>query len=157
MLIGIDETLELKKLDLYIAKPDKTVIGHLNESYNESLNPKMGNLSELSFTIPYLIDKNNELIDNPNIDKIKDRYLIKVIYDNKIEWFRINDINENSDDSGDTVNFHAFSLGIELGDKLIRNVKETSKNINYILNLALSETTWTVGSIDMNLRDLPFI
>lgn len=56
----INETLEIKEIDLFVAKPnlDRDIIGHLKEAYGKRLLLKINNLSELEFTIPFKIEKN---------------------------------------------------------------------------------------------------
>jgi len=154
MLVDVNDKLELKDLDLYIAKPNGEIIGHVIEAQNKQYSPKMGNLSELTFKVPYFKERNNKLVANNNIEKLKDRYLIKATYDGKVEWFRIDKNDLTSDDTGESKNIHAFSLGTELGDKIMRIVEETSKDITYMLDFCLSDTGWNVGYVDSGLLGL---
>jgi len=152
-LIEIDDSLELPKLDIFIAKPNlnRNIIGKLSEAYNINYTPKLGNINEITFTIPYLITRNHKLIENPNITKIKDRYFLKVLNGTKEEWFRIDTLNESSDNNGEFLEVHAFSLGIELGDKTVRLIDETSKDVEYMMGLCLSDTLWSVGFVDTDI------
>lgn len=92
------------------------------------------------------------MIDNPNVGKIKDRFLIKAIYDKKIEWFRIDNVTKSSDENGEILSVHAYSLGIELRDKTVIFIDEMFKDVNYMLNLCLSNTLWSVGEIDPDIE-----
>lgn len=154
MLFSVDESLEIKELDLFIAKPDRTIIGKLSEAYKQRLNPKLEAVSELTFNLPYKVERKRKLVSNPNIDKIKERYLIKAVYDGKTEWFLIKEIFKESDDNGDVLRVYSFSLGIELGDKLVRLIDERSKDIKDMTDLALAETKWRRGHIDNELLGL---
>lgn len=156
MFFEIGDKLEIKEIDLYIAKPNlqKNIVGHLTEAHNITLNYKMGNLSEISFEVPYYVTEYDEVIKNENINLLKDRYFIKAIYDGKIEWFRIDKNDKSSDDTKDSKRIHAFSLGIELGDKTVRLIEETSKDIKYMLSLCFTNTNWTYGFVDNELTGL---
>lgn len=143
----IDKYLKPKKLTVRLAKPDGTIIADLNESYNRKYNPKMGSLDELSFSLPYKVEKRMKIVDNPHIDMLRDRYLLEVSDGSIVEWFRIDTIEDNADDK-DIMNVHAFSLGIEIQDKVVRNISEVSKTATEIMNLALQETNWSVGYVD---------
>lgn len=153
-MFGIDDSLIIKDIDLFIAKPslNREIIGHLTEAYGATLNLKMGNLSELAFSVPYKVERKHDIVDNPNIEKLRDRFFIKAIYDNKEEWFRIDNLTKSSNEDGEVLNIHAYSLGIELGDKMVQLVDETSKDVKYMLEFCLSETLWSVGHIDTDIE-----
>ena len=148
MFLDIDFTEKPEKPQLFIAKPSGTIIGKLKESFNINESRSLSELNELSFSIPYQLDIRNELKDNPNIDKIKNRYLIKLVSGNYIEWYIINKITESSDDSGDFKEIHAFSLGYELNDKIISAYECVSYNATQVLSDVLSTSIWSIGYID---------
>ncbi|AZV43744.1 hypothetical protein BAOM_3135 [Peribacillus asahii] len=144
----IDLSLKPQKPKLSICKPNRVKIGELTEAYNIKHDVFLGKVSELSFTIPYLVEDKHELVGNPNIDKLKDRYLIKLELGNLIEWYIINDVTDSSDETKDDKNVHCYSLAWQLNDKLIRGLEETSVNATSILNTALLGSTWGIGYID---------
>lgn len=150
MLGYVDQSLQPKKLKLQLAKPNKQVIANLNHIYNLEYNPALGRLSEVSFTMPYEIldELNNEVIRNPTIDKILDRYLIKGTIEDQVEWFIINEIKDEMDETKDTKYVHAYSLGYELKDKNVRGYKVTSYNLPQVVDDVLSMSIWNVGEIE---------
>src|SRR5690606_31702611 len=151
MLGFIDKSLKPRRPQLSIAKPNRQIVGKLNQKIsNIEYTPKFGRLGELSFSVPYEIQDilQNEVFRNPIIDKIRDRYVIKAKIDNKEEWFIINEISDSMDSSRDTKSVHAYSLGYELNDKNLRNYKVISKNLPTVVNEVLSKTNWKAGDIE---------
>ena len=159
----IDLTLKPLYPQFFLAKPNKTVISKLKDIYQHNLNKKLGNISELTFSMPlYIEDSNHQKIRNHNIDIIKQRLLIKVTLGNKEEWFIINKIDSSAEDV-DAKIITAFSLGYELSDKVIRGYKCTSYNIQEVLlgisdsripldgdstDGILNNSIWRIGHID---------
>jgi phage minor structural protein len=160
LLYNIDLSLLPHKPKLFLCKPNRQIISKLKNSFNTSLNLRLGSLSELTLSIPSQIEKNHLLIKNPDLDRVKDRYNIKLEYNNLTIWFVINEITDTMD--SDSKQIHAFSSEHEIADKYIRAY--TSKNINgddspvnctKALTDALSKTTWSVGTVP-SLFDLKF-
>jgi phage minor structural protein len=139
---------DLKEPKLYISKPNRDIIGSIPHPKDFNYKVKLGQLNELDFNLPYETEKNNKLIRNPNIDKLKERFQLKLEIGNKSEWFIINELNDDMDDNGDIRSVHAFSLGYELKDKIIRGYKVTSKNASTVMTDALISSVWTVGYVD---------
>jgi phage minor structural protein len=156
MISEIDLSLKVLIPRLSICRPSGTPIGNLKEAVG-TLNYKvnLGRLNEIDFSVPYALDINHELKTNPNIDKLKGRYLIKLKYGQGTELFIINSISESMDDNGDVKQVHAFSLGYELNDKEVRALTLESKNATYSLGEALRYTIWSVGYVDSDF-DLKF-
>jgi len=148
LFVDLDLLKKPLKPQLFIAKPNREIIGKLKESYDKKLTLSLSELNELSFSIPYKIDIRNILKDNPNINKIKDRYLIKLVLGNYTEWYIINNITDDSNEKGDFKQVHAFSLGHELNDKLISGYKCTSYNITQVTADILSGSIWSIGYVD---------
>ena len=132
---------------LQIAKPDRQIIGNIPEAYDTTLKLQLIGTHELCFKIPYLIDKNHQLINNPHISQLKNRYLIKFTLGSYIEWFIIDNPSNNSDDNSDFLSIQAFSLEYELSDRFIRNYHPVSILLSDVVNVALTDTVWTLGSI----------
>jgi len=159
----IDLTLKPLYPQFFLAKPNKTVISKLKDIYQHNLNKKLGNISELTFSMPlYIEDSNHQKIRNHNIDIIKQRLLIKATLGNKEEWFIINKIDSSAEDVDSKI-ITAFSLGFELSDKVIRGYKCTSYNIQEVLlgisdsripldgdstDGILNNSIWRIGYID---------
>jgi hypothetical protein len=147
LLREIDFNKKIQKPRLQVAKPNRTIIGNLKEAFQISHNTLLGQYNELSFTVPYDIDKNHELIRNPNIDKLKDRYFIKLAWGSDTEWYIINENSEDMDDDSDSKIVHAFSLQYELKDKLIRGYEVESYTLSQVTTDALQNTLWSIGTI----------
>lgn len=146
MFIDIDYSKQLKGAKLYLSKPNKTVISHISEKYNAKLLVKLGNIYELNFTIPYKIDEGHLEKPNPHIDMIKEKMLIKLVFNNKTEWFVVDAIEEDVNNSS-SFNVTAYSLGYQLSDKRVPSYQEEAVNANRFLTDMLSDTVWKVGSI----------
>jgi Prophage endopeptidase tail len=147
LLRKVNLDLKPSKMSIKLAKPDKEIIKPISHFKEPSLKLSLGRLNEVSFTIPYQIEKDHELIKNEVCDLLRNRYLLKVKWNHVTEWFVINEI---SDSVGDTegLTVHAFSLGHELADKLITDLNETSITPEQALNKGLSLSTWSIGTID---------
>lgn len=149
-------------IQLSLAKPNKKVVGHLTECFATSAVLKLGQIHELSFSIPYYVEKNFNLVKNKNVDKIKQRYLIKATFLGKDEWFVIT---SETDDLNDTniKNVTAFSLGYQLSDKYIRQwagvfldgeYQKESLNAKQVMGNILAGTSW---SYDISKSDSLFL
>ncbi|MGG3920346.1 phage tail spike protein [Geobacillus thermodenitrificans] len=146
----INYDLKPKRPDIFLAKPDRTIIGKLNNFiYNVNHKFTLGSLNEISFDVPYDIEDTitHEKIRNPHIDNFFERYLLKVLLDDQEEWFIINEISDKMDEH-DIKQVHAFSLGYELSDKLIAEYEVVSYSILEVMNDVLNTTVWSVGIID---------
>ncbi|PLR72330.1 phage tail spike protein [Bacillus sp. UMB0728] len=159
-LSGFDSIIGNKPrtLKMEIAMPSGRKVGNLPEAYDVNQTTNLGQLNEISFKVPYQIDKRNKLIRNPNVDKLKDRYLIKTRIGDIIEWYIINETKDSMDQNGDVKEIHAFSLGYELRDKMLRTYKTDPKNLSTILREVLSSTIWSLGyvDVDFDIKYRPF-
>lgn len=147
MFIDIRRDLRPKKPKLYLAQPNMNIISHIYEAKGVQYTPRLGDLNELTFSIPYQVDDNHRLIENIHTNEIKERMLIKFTLGAHAEWFIIDNISESAEESS-AFNVHAFSLGFELADKRIREFEEETKNPREISNIVLSNSVWTVRNID---------
>lgn len=149
---------DLPKLQLEIAKPNQTIIGRLPEAFNIEQNIKLGQINELSFTVPYEIEKDFALVRNPNVDKLKSRYLVRASFKDQKEWFVITNLNNIFNEDGkEFLSVKLYSLGFQLADKKIRTwvgvyidgeFRKESLNAQQVLEDLLSETTWGLDYID---------
>ena len=167
-----DLTRTKLKPELYLATPQKKIIAKLFDAHHINLTVKMGKINELNFYIPYdevsLTDETNHDIESglsiatsSVIDKIKDRFLIKLKFGDYIEWFIIR---EQTDDAGGDIDnkiIHCFSLGYELKNIKIMQYEVVSYNVLEILkgkpfdsfNGILHDSLWSVGHVDEELLD----
>lgn len=149
MFINVDYNKRKKEAKLHLAKPNKRIVSPIWEKFSDSLSIKLGNINELSFSIPHFIEdeENGQTITNPHIDSIKEKMLIRVTLDTYKEWYIIDGIEEDVDDS-DTFNVKAFSLGYELKGKRISGLVEENINATQLLTKLLEPTVWKIGTVD---------
>jgi hypothetical protein len=147
MLREIDLSKNPIKPFLQIAKPSKQIIGNIHEAYNVKVSFLLGRINKLTFDLPYEVERNHLLVSNPNIDKTKERYLVKFTWVSNVEWFIINSLSENMNDT-DVKSVEAFSLAYELQDKQLRGYLAEAKNATTIINEVLSETIWSIGTVN---------
>ena len=156
----IDYNKKPIKPKLFIAKPNRTIIGKISEAYNIKQRIKLTSVNELEFDIPYDIDINHELVKNDNIEKIKERYCINIKLGHKTEWYIINKIEDRMEEDKVYRKIYAFSLPYELSDKFIKTLTLESKNAKDALNEVLSSTLWNIGYLDadfeLTYRDFEF-
>lgn len=135
------------KENLFLCKPDKKTIDKLSEAYDISYSTKLGTVNEITFKIPTMLEKDRVPIENPNINNIKHRYLFKLKHGTTTEYFVFNERNKIYSDD-EYIEYHAFSLGYQLADKMIRRYEAISKNIVEMLTDVLKFTNWKVGYVD---------
>lgn len=157
MKIGeIDYNLKLPKKSLFLCKPNKSIIAKINEAYDVQYYTKLSTVNELSFKIPTIIIKDDVPMDNPSIEAIKHRYIFKYVIGGIAEYFLFNESNKSYGDE-DFIEYKAFSLGVQLSDKNIReyeqigNLKEVADGVLDDVYGSLEEVPikrWTVGYVD---------
>jgi len=153
----IDLSLTPLKPKLQLCKNDlnKTIIANLKSIYNITQKITLGNISELEIDVPFLIDKNHVLVDNPIIDKLINHRLIKFTKGDYVENYIITSITNNSDDNSDFKHIKCLSLGFELSFKKLYSYSVISYNATDVLTDILSETIWSIDVIE-NEFDLIF-
>ncbi|PYY28370.1 phage tail spike protein [Paenibacillus illinoisensis] len=149
MLGEIDYNRKPIKPQYFLAKPDREIISKLSEIFNDNIDEKLNDVSELSFSLPYFLDKHHKLKPNKNVSLIKERYQIQVVKGSKVQWFTVNDIEDNIDDS-DIMNVKCYSLERELSNKLIKSYSVEAYGADQVLKdlLTLGNTIWTIEYID---------
>ena len=149
MFINIDYTKKKQKAKLHLAKPNKQIISHISEKFNDEMELKLGNINELNFSIPHYIEDEETLeqVRNNHVDLIKERMLIRVTLGTYKEWYIVDEIEEDGEDQ-DTFNVKAFSLGYELTGKRVSGLEEESINCSTLLTGLLEPTVWTIGEVD---------
>lgn len=78
MLGTIDLQKKPVKPRLFLARPNREIIGRLSEAYQIQHDIKLTSLNEMTFSLPYFIESHHKRIRNPNMDKLRERYLILV-------------------------------------------------------------------------------
>ncbi|GIN23130.1 phage tail spike protein [Siminovitchia fordii] len=153
----LTEKLEPQRLELFLAKPNKTVIGNLHHIKNERLKLKHGEVNELSFTLPYEVVMRNKLARNPHIDNIREKFFIKMKLGEIEEWFIITKLSKKVE-STDDLDVQCFSLGYQLSYQRMIDYAGKSLNCLQVLTDCLKGTSWKVGYInpDFNLKHRQF-
>lgn len=112
--------------------------------FNENANKKTGKYGE------------RYPVKNPHIQLLQKRRLIKVLYNDNVEWFIINDTKKTSEEDKDYVEVQCYSLGYELKNSRIFNYTTKSATLRQILSGnyldetkgILSDSEWTIGYMD---------
>lgn len=148
LFIEVDYNKKIQKLKIHLAKPSKQITDTISEKFNDKVSIKLGNISELDFSIPYYVeDENRNKVQNPHIDTIIEKMLLRITLDTYKEWYIIDSIEEDAEDS-DLFNVKAFSLGYELKGKRVSNYTVDGINATDLLTNLLTFTNWTIGEVD---------
>ncbi|PAV30159.1 hypothetical protein CIL05_06745 [Virgibacillus profundi] len=150
------DKIEPKQLSLWLAKPDKTKIAKLTTNKktkhikNETLTlDHNDSINVITFTVPFEVelDVNSGLVKNPVIDKIKEKFLVKSIYDKKVEWFVVHRITKSSNESDDLI-VTCYSLAHQLTKKKMIGYLGRSKNCLMVTQDVLRGEDWKPGYIN---------
>lgn len=161
--LDIDWSKKPKQIDLFLAKPNKTIVSTLVEASQINQSLKLSGVNELTFRIPFKVEIDHVLTNNPNIDLLKDRYYVKAKVGSSEEWYVIRNINDSADDENEFKDVTAYLLPYQMNDKLIRAYSEEGINLSQALiggiatdsagatrtvYGALENTAWTLGYVD---------
>lgn len=147
MLHSISLSKKPKKLKLSLHKPNREKIRNIVDFSDESFNFSLSDLSTLSFQVPYFVEREHELVKSKVVEELRERFLIKLQWNNVSQWYMITELSDSSGSEGDSKQVSAKSLEYELSDKLIGSLSVTSYSPSQILEDALSDTIWSVGTI----------
>lgn len=156
---GIDKNLKPPKIKMTLYKSKNEAIDRIKDFYDVSNKITLGNTNELSFDIPFEIEKRNKLIKNPMWDILKYRYYILFEYNNIKEWYIISNLAKDSANKSKQV--QAKSLQYLLRGTKLYNYEAVSYTIQEVLNGnqldnkrgILYNTTWSLGHIDETLKN----
>ncbi|HXW03196.1 MAG TPA: phage tail spike protein, partial [Nitrosarchaeum sp.] len=141
----ISENVKTVQPKLFLCKPNKTTIAILKEASGITFNTRLADLNELIFRIPYFTEINHELVINPYYKELKVRYLIRLEFGKHLEYFIINEINNDSESN--SAEIHCFSLGYELKDKSVPNLEEQIFTCHSAFEKALDgQFNWIIGA-----------
>ncbi len=146
----IDETAKPIEPTMYLCKPNKQTIGVINEIRGLSYTVRMGDLNEVSFRIPFQVDRNGELVDNPIIELLRERYVLRLELNESVEHFLINTVNDSTSNEREEREVHAFSLGYELANYQVRSFEKTGYAKD-VLEEVLEATPWQLAT---SLKDV---
>ena len=152
MFIDIDYNKKMKDYKIELSKPNKTIITNLSERIDAKLSVGLGSIGELTFKIPYKIENDyHEIIDNPNIDLLREKMYLRLTIGNQKMWFIVDNISDQTEDL-DMMNVQAFSLPIELKNKKISELNLTSVNADMLMDELLVSSSWSKGAVDLELQ-----
>jgi hypothetical protein len=146
-LYTIDRTKKPQKISMFLARPNRTIIGNITMAQDCVQTIKFGQINTLSFSIPYEIVINNKLTRNHIADLVREKFLVKVVFGGNVEWYVITQKKKTMDDS-DSISLECYSLGYELKYKKLINYKADSLNCFQVLSECLANTNWKVGYVN---------
>ncbi|WP_311078307.1 phage tail spike protein [Paenibacillus polymyxa] len=152
MIGDIDFNINPIRPQYFLCKPDGVIISKISEAYNDKKTIKINEVSTLELTIPFSIDVNHRNLRNKNIDKIFERYLIKVVEGSNIEWFIIKEVIDESTDEYDAKTVRCDSLSAELKDKAIKIYEVQAYHAKQVMDDLLANTIWNIGTIDPDFQ-----
>lgn len=160
MLGQIDRYKKSQKSRLYLCKPDRTTIAELKEAFNKNLTTNYNGIHELTFDVPYKVNRNHKYVRNKNVDIIRGHYLIRYERGNVTEYFQIvNPKNSTADNGIEVKNVQCYLLPYELNKKVVREFSGTKQLYNHagsegVLNeTLLAKSDWSVGYIDVDIAN----
>lgn len=110
---------------LQICKNDlsRTVVGNLSEAYNLSQKITLGNINELSFYVPYLIERYHKETKNPNIENIYNRRIIKFFKGDYTEYYIINKVSDVMEEDQDYKRWSVIVLDMSLEIRKLKIIR----------------------------------
>ena len=139
---------------LWLAKPNKKIIQRLNGIENLQGTFNYMNQNQITFDVnSHIFDEmTQEQKKNPAIHKVKNKYLIKFVYNGQEDWFVINNKSEQAQEK-DYISITADYIGKELDTKRIGDIEEIGITIESLFNkfLPVVALNWSVRHIDPKL------
>ncbi|RYI30623.1 hypothetical protein EVU96_09410 [Bacillus infantis] len=150
--------LKTPEIEMFLYKPDqKTNLGKVKDRYNTRYKFKHGQINEISFTVPRLVEREHELIENRLFNDFRVHYLLLVLFNGQKEWFMLTKPTTKGTDTTEFKEIEAYSLGYELSKKNIREwagveiggkFRKESLNAKQVLDSLLESSTWGLDYID---------
>ena len=142
---------------LWLAKPNKKIIQRLNGIENLQGTFNYMNQNQITFDVnSHIFDEmTQEQKKNPAIHKVKNKYLIKFVYNGQEDWFVINNKSEQAQEK-DYISITADYIGKELDTKRIGDIEEIGITIESLFNkfLPVVALNWSVRHIDPKLAKI---
>lgn len=150
-------TQERPKPKMWLAKPNKQIIQRLNGIENLQGTFNYMNQNQITFDVnSHMFDEiTQEQKKNPAIHKVKNKYLIKFVYNGQEDWFVINNKSEQAQEK-DYISITADYIGKELDSKRIGDIEEIGITIGSLFNkfLPVVALNWSVRHIDPKLAKI---
>lgn len=157
MLGVINKNLKPQKSRLFLCLPDRTTIAELHEAKNKNLRTNYNGIHELSFEIPFIVEKNHKFIRNSHVDIIRGHYLIRYEKGNVVDYFVIQNPTNSTSDGVEVKKVQCYLLPYELNSKIVRRFSGTKPIYSPVgsegaLNeTLLKKTDWSVGYVDADI------
>ncbi|UJG57286.1 phage tail protein [Bacillus paralicheniformis] len=144
----VTRSFNLRKPKLSLAKANKKKIANLVDISNVNLTIRLGEINELSFTVPLKIEIDKQWVKNPHLKRLKLRRLVRLsAYNFKDEWFIIKTKQKTGADN-ELLTFTCMSLGHQLSYRKVRRYEVTSYNMQQVTNDCFANTNWKAGYIN---------
>lgn len=161
ILGDISNTKQPIEVQIFLSKPNGTIISKIPEAFNIKNTLKLGGIHEITFDIPCEIEKDFKLTKNPNIDIIRERFRILAKDGIREAWYIINKITYSSNEQKDSISVQAMLLPYQMNDALIKRYTtqndqkvDTPKSADIVLEevLSICESSWTLGYVNADFR-----
>ena len=154
MFIDIDYNKRKKGYKINLAKPNQQTVASISEAYGTNYSVKLGNINEITFNVPYFIDKLDERVKNENIELIKERMYTKISYNNNDEWMIIDSIEDVGSGDEKYMVVTAFTNAYETSNRKISELNLEVVNPEEYYDAILNDVAWSIGTIDPLFKDI---
>ena len=154
MFIDIDYDKRKKGYKINLAKPNQQTIASISEAYGANYSIKLGNINEVTFNVPYFIDKLDERVKNENIQLIKEKMYTKISYNNNDEWMVIDSIEDVGSGDEKYMTVTAFTNVYETSNRKISELNLEVVNPEEYYDAVLNDVAWSIGTIDPLFKDI---
>ncbi|MEK4907324.1 DUF7359 domain-containing protein [Niallia sp. FSL M8-0099] len=150
----VDHNKKPRKIRLFLLNARGRILSELKDSYNKQQIIRFNDINELSFTVPYIVEIENNYMRNPIIKKFKKKNRIRaVIYNEKHEEihreeFVVKSKSKSLNDSTNEMNVTCMGRGYELSRFKMRGYEVVSYNCEKVTKDALTGTGWRVSYIN---------
>ena len=154
MFIDVDYDKRKKGYKINLAKPNQQTIASVSEAYGANYSIKMGNINEVTFNVPYFIDKLDKRVKNENIELIKEKMYTKISYNNNDEWMVIDTIEDVGSGDEKYMTVTAFTNVYETSNRKINELNLEVVNPEEYYDAVLNDVAWSIGTIDPLFKDI---
>lgn len=136
----------------WLSRPNKRIVTRMKELDDiVSLRLVLGQLSEVSGELPTVLIRNDKTVKNPHIKHFKNKYLLKMEFMDKVEWFVIENVGSNASSESDSIPFTAYNMAYNLTGNKLYNDKYEGKTIKEVVDDMLMYTSWSVGKVSTKI------
>ena len=154
MFIDVDYDKRKKGYKINLAKPNQQTIASVSEAYGANYSIKLGNINEVTFNVPYFIDKLDKRVKNENIELIKEKMYTKISYNNNDEWMVIDTIEDVGSGDEKYMTVTAFTNVYETSNRKINELNLEVVNPEEYYDAVLNDVAWSIGTIDPLFKDI---